>query len=567
MRNEQTNAHKRTYTEFSEDPVDLPNDIMRKLIVGIGKKPVEKIYLVSIDGSDNLTSEEFLKVKRQQQVFTILSSTTTFLEKTLFVVVICYSNETKVYMFYENFSVEQKFQITFEPKRTFFNNNLEHFKWASVFQKTFNIINNLKSLIVSPEFQGIQGNTPASSALSSHSTHSTHSTLNKKVTLLVYMFLCGGNNQLHCKDFKQTVFGHSGKYRWYPQQSTTDNYNQADFIGSSASWVFVLPDMISFDGTILSTFNKQKQLVKSLNTEFNYDGIVSIEYPTDEFTLHTLLNETPTISSSSKGMNTAINNKLLRLKEIFGHRNKVDKRVRNHRYLLEINKTHNGSIIYKALKTTCGNGEKGNLDDLLDSMILSIPDIHQTLIQLQKLLSVFFNKSHESPLGLLNFIVAKNNMISVLIDNHKCWNQFITNPDKTLKCFLYSLYSLSSLSKLATLTTYFQGNQLQQFNLAVFESLSTVFTGQPNYENERFIISKILMLVNYQCKTCNKKIGDYQSFFSHFYCCLSEIQPKNNWELSSCDEKTKLFCELKQKLPNCSNFLNEIYSNLLPTIK
>lgn len=542
MRND---TRKRTYTEFSEDqvPVDFSKDI-------INKRNVEKIYLVSIDGSDNLTSEEFLKVKRQQQVFTILSSTPTFLEKTLFVVVICYSDETKVYMYYENFSVEQKMQIIFEPKRTFFNNNLEHFKWASVFQKTFNVINNLKTLIVSPEFQGIQGsqriNSSAShSPLSPLSSLSPLAPLNKKVTLLVYMFLCGGNNQLHCKDYKQTIFGQSGgKYRWYPQQSTTDNYNQSDFIGSSASWVFVLPDMISFDGTILHSFNKQKQLVKSLNTEFNYDGIVSLEYPTDEFTLYTLLNETPTISSSSKGMNTAINNKLLRLKDIFGHRNRVDKRVTNHRYLLEINKTHNGSIIYKTLKGSIGangtNGANKNLDDFLDTMVLSVPDIHQVLLQLQKLLSVFFNQANESPSSLLKFIVAKNNMISVLLDNHKCWNQFTTNPEKSLEC------------KLGSLTTYFQGNELQQFNLAVFQYLSTVFTGQPNYENERFIISKVLLLVNHQCKSCNKKIGDFSSFLNHFYCCLSEIQPKNGWELLSEAEKTKLFSELKQKFPNSS---------------
>lgn len=535
---------KRTYADFLglyqrpphiQTPHTLSTLSPQKVI---NNKPVDKIYLVSIDGSDHLTSDEFPKAKRQQQFFTILATTPIFLERTLFVVVICYSNETIVHMFYENFSIEQKFQISFEPKKTFLNNNQSEFKWSSVFSKTSKVISDLRSFIVSSEFQGDLASV----------------CLPKKVTLLVYMFLCGGNNESNCKELKQTIFEtHSSKqqhYRWYPKQSTTDHYNHTDVIGSSAVWIFVLPDVVSFNDT-LHSLNDQKKLVKSINDEIRYEGIVAVEFPSDEFTLHTLLNQTPTISSSSKGMNTAINNKLMRVKE-GSDRNKVLKSARNYRYLLEINKTHNGPIIYRAIRDSWDSFSK--IEDFFDSTILTIPDIHSVLIQLQRILSPFLSKI-DSCSSLVDFIVAKFNMISVLIDNHGCWNQFLSRPDKVHEC------KLGRPGK--QVTTHFHGNQHQQFNSSVFQFLSTVFVGHPNYENERFIISKILLLVSYQCKLCNRKISDHESFLRHYYLCQSEIQPKTSWPLSSDEENSKLFCELKQKFPELEQKLPSLFAKFI----
>lgn len=534
-------SHKRKYTEYlthteflSGQSTITPQEIIKKLsLQSPHNKPTEKIYLVSIDGSDNLTSEQFLKVKREQQVFTILASTPSFLERTLFVVVICYSTETKVHMFYENFSIEQKFQISFEPQKSFLSNNLSDFKWSSVFSKTSRVIDDLKTFIVSDEFQNYS--TPPSPL----------TPLNKKVTLMVYMFLCGGNNQTSCKDFKHTIFHPKQQmiYKWYPNQSTADYHNNVDHIGSSAVWIFVLPDMISF-----SSLNDQKKLIKSINDEFDYSGIVSLEFPSDEFTLHTLLNEPPTISTSAKGMNTAINNKLLRIKD-GAFETKIVKRVRNHRYLMEINKTHNGATIYRIMKSI-------QSDDFSDSMVLSIPDVHQVLLELQKMLLPFLSRASETR-GVndsVDFLVAKFNMISVLINNRCCWNQFTTNHDEAIECRLGN-------NSETQITTIFYGKQHQQFNSKVFQYLSTVFVGQPNYENERYLISRILMLVGYQCKLCNKKISNHQNFLYHYHQCISS-QSENSWPPSNNDEKINLIQELKRNF-DVPNFLIDVYSSFL----
>lgn len=420
---------------------------------------VERIYLVSIDASDCITTDEHLKRQREHQVITILSGMPNFLKSTLFVILICETKDYKVLEFFETFGLDQKFSVLskFLLKQQIFLEEVKEvneFEWAKVFQSTSTIVSQLK--------QSIQS-------------------INQKVSLDIFMFICGGNSDSSCKPLKKSIFDPSDpsdsinkrQRRWYMNKSTKDNHHQMDHIGNCSVWIFILPDMILFNNTKFS-LNEQKKLIKSINEEIKYEGIVALEYPQDELTLHTLLTETPTISTSQKGMNTAINNKINRMNESHDRIPRL-KSIRNQRFLLT--KSHIAIDLLDLIKqreqtidSTQTLQTVQTVDNFLSKLIYTLPDLKVIINELTDIISSSEDKQ------------TKCNLLAILVDNQGCWNHFIGDINST-----NDPHSITKDKPHYPRYQFCRDHQ-REINSKIFNYLSTIFIGRPNYENERFLL-------------------------------------------------------------------------------